>query len=100
MNILCSVNETYIRQFKCMLFSLCESQSDPLSLFFLNGSLSKYQIENIRAYTEALNIKFHLIEIPEEILLLVLLDELERFEGLPVLDDAIVLARILPTGDS
>lgn len=67
MNILCSINETYIRQFKCMVFSLAESQNTPIDLFFLNSSLTTYQVENLKKYTEALNIKFHLIKIPDEI---------------------------------
>lgn len=68
MNILCSINESYIRQFKCMIFSLAESQSVPINLFFLNGSLSNYQIENLKQYTEALNIRFNLINIPSELI--------------------------------
>ena len=36
--------------------------------------------------------------MPEEILFLVLLDELERFEGLLVLDDAILFVWIFTMG--
>ena len=65
MNILCSVNERFIRQFKCMIFSLAESQSEPVDIYFINSSLTSYQIKNLKKYTEALDLNFYEI-VPEK----------------------------------
>jgi len=68
MNILCSVNERLIRQYKCMVYSLAESQNEPVDLFFVNLSLTEYQLNNLKKYTEALHIKFHELNFPEALI--------------------------------
>ena len=62
MNILCSVNERLLRQLKCMLYSLAESQSEPMDIFFVNLTLTDYQLNNLKKYVEALQMTFHEIK--------------------------------------
>lgn len=67
MNILCSINERFIRQYKCLMYSLASTQSDDIELYFLNSSLTTHQIKNIKTYTTKLGIGFHLLEVPEDL---------------------------------
>ena len=76
MNILCSVNDSYIRQYKCLVYSLAYSQSESMEIYFMNSSLVPAQMEELRRYTESLGIRFHEIVPPRE-----LMDRLEEVRG-------------------
>lgn len=64
LNILFSVDSLFLEPLKVLLFSLYETQSSPINIYFFNSSLNSMELRDLENFCKSLSFKIFFYELP------------------------------------